>query len=207
MTRITDTIHGWLGWCPNGNTLRTHRNGSSVDHGLVAIPVSRDARLPGQTTPGSSGDLPYEHTQRGDMMIAILSLAIIAILGAQFLGGFVWVAGMVLGILLVVLLLFSTLTVGVDCERITIRFGPVGVLKKSWLLEEVESAIPVKNPWYYGLGIHWTPRGVLYNVSGSGGIEVRLYSGVLFRIGSDEPEAVCQAIRQACSAKTGGGQS
>lgn len=206
MTRIAETIHGWLGWCPQGS-LSARKSNCTLRETPVARPVVQNTNHRGPVTGDPSGNLPYEHTQRGDMMIAIFSLAIIVIIAAQFLGGFVWVAGVVLGILLIVLLLFSTLTITVDFERITIRFGPVGLLKKSWLIEEVESAVPIKNPWYYGLGIHWTPRGILYNVSGSGGVEVRLYSGALFRIGSDEPEVVCRAICHAYSSDTGGGQS
>jgi hypothetical protein len=57
--------------------------------------------------------------------------------------------------------------------------------------------IPVTNPWYYGLGIHWTPHGILYNVSGFSAVEVRLFPGTTFRVGTDEPDQLCAAIRQA----------
>jgi hypothetical protein len=53
----------------------------------------------------------------------------------------------------------------------------------------------VRNPWYYGWGIRITPDGLLYNVSGTRAVEITLTDGSKLRLGTDEPEALCQAIR------------
>ena len=51
----------------------------------------------------------------------------------------------------------------------------------------------------YGWGIHLTPRGGLYNVSGFRAVAVRLKGGKRFLLGTDEPERVCEAISLALS--------
>jgi hypothetical protein len=52
-----------------------------------------------------------------------------------------------------------------------------------------------RSNWREGWGIRVTSRGMLYNVSGTGAVEVRLRSGERFRLGSDEPETLLRAIR------------
>jgi hypothetical protein len=42
---------------------------------------------------------------------------------------------------------------------------------------------------------------MLYNVSGTGAVEIKLRSGQRFRVGSDEPEALAQALRMAIGAR------
>jgi hypothetical protein len=59
----------------------------------------------------------------------------------------------------------------------------------------------VTNPWYYGWGIRWTPKGPLYNVSGFEAVEIRMLSGKSFRIGTDEPDLLRQAIDKAIGGK------
>jgi len=59
----------------------------------------------------------------------------------------------------------------------------------------------VKNHWYYGWGIRLTPHGVLYNVSGFYAVELRLRTGKEFRIGTDVPQELDAAIRQALPPK------
>ncbi len=197
MTRITEKMGEWLGWCPNAGSAGTRR--TAVAGGAFST-GSRHRERRGQQGPGGEGIPPggrYEHTQRGDMMIAVFSVAILLILASVHIAGFVWVTLFVLIVLAGALLVCSTLTVTVGPDALSIRFGPVGLIRKSWPLADVESVVPVTNPWYYGLGIHWTPHGVLYNVSGFRAVEVRFFSGTTIRIGSDEPEELCTAIRRA----------
>ena len=91
-------------------------------------------------------------------------------------------------------LLFGTLTVVVDEERLSLRFG-VGLIRKSIPLSGVRSFGSVRNPWYYGWGIRFTPRGTLYNVSGLSAIALLLKNGKHVRVGTDEPEALERALR------------
>jgi hypothetical protein len=98
-------------------------------------------------------------------------------------------------LLLVVAVLFGSLTVTVGTRDLVIRFGP-GPIGKRWQLAEITDAQAVTNPWWYGWGIRVTPVGWLYNVSGLGAVEIRLSSGKRARIGTDEPERLAAAIRQ-----------
>jgi hypothetical protein len=141
----------------------------------------------------------YRHTQIGRLMLLAL------VLPAGFIALFLattqlWVPlGLVLGVLLVCAVLFSTLTVEVDARQLRFRFGP-GLIRKRINLADVRHFAAVRNPWWYGWGIHLTPRGVLYNVSGLGAVELHLDDGKRLRIGTDEPEALCRALEQVLGA-------
>ena len=88
---------------------------------------------------------------------------------------------------------FSSLTVEVTPTRLIWFFGP-GLLRKSVEREAIIGATPVRNPWWYGWGIHLTPRGWLYNVGGLDAVELALSNGSTLRIGSDEPAALARAL-------------
>ena len=88
---------------------------------------------------------------------------------------------------------FSSLTVEVTPTRLSLYFGP-GLLRKSIERETIIGATPVRNPWWYGWGIHRTPRGWLYNVGGLDAVELALSNGSTLRIGSDEAAALARAL-------------
>lgn len=96
----------------------------------------------------------------------------------------------------VVVLLFATLTVTVDRKELRARFGP-GLVRKTIPLSEVASYGAVTNPWIWGWGIRLFPGGTLYNVSGLQAVELRLKDGRVYRIGTDEPEALERALLAA----------
>ena len=204
-TRISEIVHGWLGWCPNGHTVK-HGGGGNARKGLAA--ANPALRQPGPSGSGRSGELwmtKYEHTQRGDTVIGIFLFALALVLVPMFFYGFqlAQVAG--IGILLVVLAMFSTLTVSADNEALRIRFGPLGLIRKSWPVSDIAAATPVVTPWYSGFGIRHTPFGPLYTVHGRSAVEVLLLSGKTFRIGTDEPDALATAIERI--AATGNGRT
>jgi hypothetical protein len=94
--------------------------------------------------------------------------------------------------------LIGSLTIEITDRFLRIAFGP-GLIRKRWSLGEIESVELALNPWWYGIGIHYTSHGWLYNVSLPNGIEVKLKSGTVFRIGSDEPSTLLDATRAAIS--------
>jgi hypothetical protein len=103
--------------------------------------------------------------------------------------------------LLVVVMLFGTLTVEVDDATIRLRFG-VGLIRETFSLADVASCRPVRNPWWWGWGIRLIPaarpgdgRGWLYNVSGLDAVELVLKNGKTFRIGTDEPHVLKDFIQ------------
>ena len=89
--------------------------------------------------------------------------------------------------------LFGSLTVEVDEEELRHWFGP-GFWKKSYQLLDIESAKVVRNSWFWGWGIRLTPHGWLYNVSGFDAVQIQLRSGRTFRIGTDYPQGLFEAI-------------
>lgn len=197
MTRVSGIILEWMGWCPHANQMMAK---NSEDAGFTFSDGDPLSKSPGPSRAESQGKPRgglYDHTQRGLVIIGAITAVIIIILASMYLFGIVWVTIFVLGIMIIVLAIFSTLTVSVGEGTLRIRFGPVGLIRKSWPLAEIASVTTVTNPWYYGWGIHWTPNGPLYNVSGFGAVEVRLLSGKTFRIGTDEPEVLRSSIEQA----------
>ena len=99
-------------------------------------------------------------------------------------------------VMLILLALFSTLTVRVGSGTITVQFG-MGVIRKRIQLSDIETYAKVRNPWYYGLGIRYTPRGWLYNIYGLSAIELLMKNGKICRIGTDDPERFAQALYEA----------
>jgi len=104
----------------------------------------------------------------------------------------------VMVVLGVALVLFPSLTVVIREEELLVQFGP-GVIRKRFKLNEIESCQAVKNPWYYGWGIRQTPQGMLFRVSGLNAVQIKLITGKEYLIGTDVPQELEEAIRQAIS--------
>jgi len=138
----------------------------------------------------------YEHTQVGYLIISVMAAVMVLIGFVLAKAGINWIAIGVLVFIAVALVLFSSLTVVIWEEELEARFGP-GPIRKRFKLSEIESCQVVKNHWYYGWGIRLTPHGVLYNVSGFHAVEIKLRTGKKFRIGTDVPQELEEAINQA----------
>ncbi len=93
-------------------------------------------------------------------------------------------------------ILFSSLTIQVTDRSLRWHFGP-GLFRKEVPLADVEWAEVTETKLVHGWGIHLTPRGWLYNVSGFQAVAVRLRTGKQFLLGSDEPERLRTAILRA----------
>jgi hypothetical protein len=137
----------------------------------------------------------YRHTQVGWVTVVVLTAVGLAI------GPFLWMVELrvgaltVAGLLLLSLALFWSLTVAVNASELAFSFG-IGLIRKRVALMEIRHYRKVRNPWYYGWGIHFFPGGVLYNVSGFEAVELSLANGKRLRVGTDEPEALCRAIER-----------
>jgi hypothetical protein len=138
----------------------------------------------------------YKHTQGGTVILVSLVLAAVGITALSLALRWHPVGLAVLGVLALCVVLFASLTVEVGDGFVSCRFG-LGLIRKRWPLADIREVRVVRNPWYYGWGIHWTPHGWLYNVSGLRAVELVLASGKKARIGSDEPDKLAEAIRQS----------
>jgi len=142
----------------------------------------------------------YKHTQVGYLTITVMAAVMVLIGVVLASAGINWIAIGVLVVIAVVLVLFSSLTVVIGEDEVEVRFGP-GPISKRFKLNEVESCQVVKNHWYYGWGIRLTPHGVLYSVSGFDAVEIKLRTGKKVRIGTDVPQQLEEAIRQAITSR------
>jgi hypothetical protein len=138
----------------------------------------------------------YRRTQVGYLMIFVIGTGLYLLLNFFYLHGFSIFFVAVFVLLVLCLILFTVLTVTVDGQNISVRFG-IGIIGKKLPLGEIESAEIVRNPWYYGWGIRKTPDGWLYNVSGFLAVELRMKNGQKYRIGTNDPAGLKSALEGA----------
>ena len=135
----------------------------------------------------------YRHTQVGYLVIAGLGIGIVGISASLALGNGPKVLVAVVAMLTVCLMLFPTLTVVVQPDRVRCFFG-FGLIRREILVTDIVAVSAVRNPWTYGWGLRLIPGGWLWNVSGLDAVELQLRDGKRFRIGTDEPSALRDAI-------------
>ena len=144
--------------------------------------------------------MPYKHTQIGKLIIIVLLLIILDFgfifkyAGAELNSTIIFLMSLVLFIVFS----FTTLNVMINKNYLKIKFG-YGIFRKKFSLQEITSAKAVKNHWYYGWGIRWWlwPKMWIYNVSGFDAVEIKMKNNKIFRIGTDEPQVLESAIKQA----------
>ncbi len=94
---------------------------------------------------------------------------------------------------------FSSMDVVVTDDYRVARFG-LGIVRKTVPLAHIVRSEVVETRWYEGWGIHWTRRGMLWNVSGFDAVRVELDNGRALMIGSDEARRLQGAISAAIAA-------
>jgi hypothetical protein len=143
----------------------------------------------------------YRHTQRGLLVWTVLvvvavveALAMLAWYLADGPSAELLIVALAFVLLLIgVYVLAGSLTVTVDRDQLRMALG-TGLIRRSIPLSKIDDCRPVRNSWWYGWGIRLTPRGWLWNVSGFDAVELTYVSGKRFRIGTDEPQLLSDAI-------------
>jgi hypothetical protein len=134
----------------------------------------------------------YRRTQVGKALLGVLGIGILGaslpLLLVRGQSG-TWVPAAIA--VLVSSLGFPRLTTEVHREYVECRFG---VFRRRLASHEILEVSVVTNPWYFGWGIRRIPGGWLWNVAGSRAVQLKLTGGRLFRIGSDDPEGLRQAV-------------
>ena len=136
----------------------------------------------------------YEHTQIGHVIIWSL-LAIILIVN----GGLIdhHAPPLVVSIMLLVcLVLFYRLKITINDKTLCASVGP-GIIRKRVGLAEIIACEPIRIRWWHGWGIHLTPYGWLYNVSGFDAVAIKLRDGRQFALGTNDPHGLTAGIRNA----------
>jgi hypothetical protein len=136
--------------------------------------------------------MTYHHTQRGTLIVTVC--LIVAALSAG-LGLWLGQWSVALGVIipLAVAYLFYSLTVTADAKELRWSFGP-GFWTYRLPFDQIDSIATVRNDWKSGFGIRMRPGFRLYNVSGLDAVELRLKSGDVRRIGTDDPRGLAAAL-------------
>lgn len=149
----------------------------------------------------------YKHTQVGYLVIAVTIAVAMLFAWTQIAArmeppsydsGTNFAVTALMAIALFVLMSFSTLTIAVGKQFLSVRFG-WGVFRKTFAVNEITLVSRVKNRWYCGWGIRvWLwPKTWLFNVSGFDAVEITMKDGAIYRIGTDEPEKLETTIKEA----------
>ena len=144
----------------------------------------------------------YEHTQIGYLTVCVLFgaaifVAVTGIVTPAERGG-LQVSAMVEVILLICAIEFTKLTIKIDSETLQACFA-MGLMCKKVPLAQIATCEPIRIHWWYGWGIHLTPYGWLYNVSGLDAVAITLRDRRKFASGTDDPQALVDAIERLIS--------
>jgi hypothetical protein len=82
----------------------------------------------------------------------------------------------------------------VDDNELRWHFG-TGLWRYRIGRTDIDAVRTVRNSWLNGFGIRMRPGFRLYNVSGLDAVELRLKSGDIRRIGTDDPQGLAVALK------------
>jgi hypothetical protein len=141
--------------------------------------------------------VPYRHRQFS--VYVVVSLVLTSIL----LGGIFWLTRLepftpwifsgTLAFAAVVHFLVSALSVEVSERELTWSFR-LGLWRKRIARADIARVARVRLPWWYGIGVKYTPPGWTYLVAPGDGVEVVLTNGKILRIGTDDPDGLAAAL-------------
>jgi hypothetical protein len=139
----------------------------------------------------------YHHTQRGMVMLVMLSLAaalcaVVGYLNPPHPGR--WLLWGLAIMFMAMSWIFSSLTVEVTEDEVRWHFGP-GLWSYRMPRADIESTQVVRNSLLNGFGIRMRPGFRLYNVSGLDAVELRLKSGDVRRLGTDDAAGLAAALQ------------
>jgi hypothetical protein len=129
-----------------------------------------------------------------------IALLVTLSLSASTLAAAPWLVVALFGLLALGLLTYATLTIDVDDDRIVARFG-VGLIRRAIPVADIMRCEIVRTPVWWGWGLHWTPSGWLYNVSGRAAVRLELKGQRPLMIGSDDTERLKAAIDARLAAR------
>jgi hypothetical protein len=146
--------------------------------------------------------VPYQHTQRGTVIVVSLGLSIAAmVLLCAWIAIRVPAAWPPLSIIVTVTAAalvgagwyFSSMTVTVTDEELRWHFGS----GRDWVvrLADIAGVRIVPHRWFGGYGLRWFgPGRWVYIVSGNRAVEVALKQGGWRRLGTDDPDGLLRAL-------------
>lgn len=100
----------------------------------------------------------------------------------------------ILSINLLVTLLFFSLTIVIDEQKLRWYFG-FGIISKDVELSQIVETSAYKTKWYQGIGIRMLSDGWLYNASVGQAIKITLADGKNIYLGCKNVDALQQALK------------
>lgn len=153
----------------------------------------------------------YRHTQTGTLLLTVMGIlfAVVStaatlslmLSGAAFFGA--WVSWLAVVVLLTAGVMLASLTVTVTPTELRVAFG-AGLVHRTIPLAIVRGAEPVRNSWWWGWGIRWTPYGWLWCVAGLDAVQITYASGKQFRVGTNQPKELSAALYAAIASQPQG---
>ena len=92
--------------------------------------------------------------------------------------------------------LFYSFTIEISEEKLKFYFG-IGLIRKSYLIREIESVRQVVNPWYYFWGAKSIPGGWFYAIAPGEAVEIILKNGKIVQLGTNQSRKLRDAIQNA----------
>lgn len=145
----------------------------------------------------SSSTELYRHRQFGAVTSFALGAALVFALAVGVAAG--WPAPLLVmsAVFAMLLVTFRSLTTIVTDRHVRIALGP-GWISRTIPLDEIRSVSPGRSRFYWGWGIrYWPGYGWIWNVSGFDQVVFELTGGREFRVGTDDPSGLVEAIHDA----------
>ena len=95
-------------------------------------------------------------------------------------------------------LLFYQLRVTVCGKTLNLVYG-IGLIRIKKGLDELQNVEVIKTPWYYGILIRITDKGMLYNIQGLKAVRIMYIKNgekKFFMVGTPEPERLKKTIEE-----------
>ncbi len=140
----------------------------------------------------------YEHTQKGIIRPILWASAVGCLVLMLFTPGgelpHVLVLGAVALLFVFLSFAFAGLTVRDEGERLAVRFGPIPLFKRTIPYAMVTAVERDRSTFWAGWGIHWTLKGMLWNIGGFDCVRVVTERRAV-RIGTDDPDGLLEFLR------------
>jgi len=145
--------------------------------------------------------MKYEKSQLGWVVIVLFALVIVFLCLAYALQWgdnplpFIPFLGLSSVLVLLGFMLYK-LTVEVTGSTLRLTYG-FGLINLNFEIDELEETEIIRVPWYYGIGIRITPKGMLYSIHGWKALRIKYKSkgkSKTVMVGTAEPEQLKQAL-------------
>jgi len=150
--------------------------------------------------------MDYEKTQYAPLHYILLAVAVTSLIGAWVARGEPGEAILLVGVaaaLVLVALMFGSLTVSDEGDCLALRYGPLPVFHKRIRYADITAVEPGRTSVIDGWGIHCLPgRGTTYNLWGFGCVKLSLGRKVI-RVGSDDVDNLAEFLRGRIGASPG----